>query len=365
MTSALGSKGWTFMLGAPVVVAVVAAGCRPARTPQEVARRDAKARARHALCSDIGEKACLAQCPARGSAEEHADCLLRLRFDADPEALRLARSLRRADVLVGVAGRSTIEGYKGQQVELVPALPLGDERHHLAWLRASLASFDGFVDAIAARAQKPVTFTTHPKAFLFFRTRQPSYPSAFFENDAIAYNLDGPLHGSAKSVRETLFHELFHLNDHRPTLWSIGTLSATFEAIVEKCEGDHACFARYSPFDTVVPDGTYYPFDRRTRDVREYGAELALRYFLEHEVILAGGPPRLPPFKCLAEENRAVWEALADSFFGGVDLSPPCDTPEVLEAMGPDAPEDRTIDPTDLPGDLPGEEPDEDESTEG
>ncbi len=60
----------------------------------------------------------------------------------------------------------------------------------------------------------------------------------------------------------------------------------------ERCHDDHACLAPYAPHRTRVPDGTYYAFDQRMRDVREYAAELAVRYFLEHEALLAGSPSR-------------------------------------------------------------------------
>lgn len=125
-------------------------------------------------------------------------------------------------------------------------------------------------------------------------------------------------------MHETLFHELFHLNDGRHRAWSVRALTSIFDSIVEECRGDHECLGPFAPHDTIVADGTYYAFDPRTRDVREYGAELALRYFMEHESLLLARPLLRPPFKCLATQNRIAWDQLVDEFFGGVDLSPEC-----------------------------------------
>jgi len=260
--------------------------------------------------------------------------LLEFRFASDPEALHLARALYAGtNALAGVDMRGTIDGYRGEDVELFPALPLGDHRHHLEWLHTSLAAFDSFIGSLAAHAPRSVTFHPRPKAFVFFRTAVPSYPSAYSSRGIIGYNLHGPLHQNPREAHETLFHELFHVNDAVRGAWSTIAVAPLFDSILARCGDEHDCFGPFAPHDTVVPDGTYYAFDKRTRDVREYAAELALRYFLEHEAILAGGAARLPPFKCLAPENRVAWGLLVDEFFGGADLSPECDSPEVLQAI--------------------------------
>jgi hypothetical protein len=321
-----------------VVVALSLFGCRSTRpvAARAVTSQDAKnQRARSLLCGDIGDTACLAFCSARLPPREYTECLLRLRFASDPAALELARGLYTTkNVLVGMDMRGTIEGYVGDEdVELFPALPLGDQRHHLEWVHASLRVFDRFVESVAAHAEKPVLFDPHPEAFVFFRTGVPSYPSAYASDGVIGYNLDGPLHGDANDVQATLVHELFHLNDTRQGGWSVRALGPLFDSIMKRCGDDHECFVPYAPFGTVVPGGTYYAFDARSADVREYAAELAVRYFLEHEAVVTSGVASLPPFKCLTEENRIAWEMLAGAFFGGVDLSPACDSQEVLEAM--------------------------------
>lgn len=291
--------------------------------------------ARQILCGDIGEGTCLAACPDDRPPREHADCLLKLRFSSDPEALELARALYAGtDMLAGVAVLGSIDGYVGEEVELFPALPVGKQRHHLEWLHASLSAFDGFVGSLASRAPRVVTFVPRPKAFAFFRTQVPSYPSAYSWQGIIGYNLRGPLHKNPRESHETLFHELFHVNDAVRGDWSPMALGPIFESILARCGDRHECFGPFAPHDSVVAEGTYYAFDERTRNVREYAAELALRYFLEHEAILAGQPAKLPPFKCLTPENHAAWVRLADDFFGGADLAPECNAPEVLQAMG-------------------------------
>jgi hypothetical protein len=289
-------------------------------------------RSQQILCADLDDRLCGAACPTSLPRRAHDDCLINLRFVSDPQALTLARAIYEAtNVLPGIAAPSVpIEGYRGENVELIPALPLGPEyRHHLAWLRSSFETFRSFLDAIGteATAQSTVSFDARPDAVIFFRTPSPSYPSAFFIDGNIAYNLDGPRHSDRREMHETLFHELFHVNDAKHDAWSTKALQPIFDAIVERCGVDHECLRPYTPHDSTVSEGTFYAFDERTRHVREYAAELALRYFLEHEPILAGmapAPSTSPPFKCWTEENRAAWDLLVGEFFGGVDLTSAC-----------------------------------------
>jgi hypothetical protein len=292
-------------------------------------------RARQLLCSDIGEEACLAVCPRHQPTPDHAECLLRFRLASDPEALDIARTLyAHTKTLVGVHARAAIAGYRGEEsVELFPALPVGADRHHLDWLHASLQEFDDFVASLSSRAARPVLFDPRPRAFVFFRTAEPSYPSAFCLEEVIAYNLRGLLHRDRHEMHETLFHELFHVNDARRGFWSIDTLGSLFDSIVARCRGDHDCLAPFAPHESIVPDGTYYAFDERTGDAREYAAELALRYFIEQQAILHGELIRTPPFKCLTADNHIAWDLIVNEFFGGLDLSPDCDAPELVEVM--------------------------------
>jgi hypothetical protein len=57
--------------------------------------------------------------------------------------------------------------------------------------------------------------------------------------------------------------------------------------------------------------------------VREYAAELAVRYEKEHRAVLDGKPPK-KPWKCVTPENQKAWERLRDEFFAGADLTPAC-----------------------------------------
>jgi len=283
-------------------------------------------RALRHLCADLGGDPCIAACPPTLPPKDHAECLIEFRFAEDGEALELARTLyAKTGVLPGVDTTESQSSYSGNVVATRPALPVGDDRQHLAWIIASFERYDEVFSMLAARAPAPIDFNLRPDAFVFFRTETKTYPSAWGQGGVVGYNLEGPLHTTERDVLETLFHELFHLNDERRGGWSATALGDVFESIVSRCGGADECFATFAPYDTRVPNGTYYPFDERTRDVREYGAELALRYYLEHEAILTGTPLE-PPFKCGSEENRAAWERLARDFFGGLDLSRDCES---------------------------------------
>lgn len=274
-------------------------------------------------CGDIGAQTCIEACPPHLATRDRRACLVDLRFSADPEALPIARTIfARTGAVLGVESRPSVEGYPGQDVRMEAALPVGDHRRHLTWIDESFARYDAVLDALAERAEQPVTFERYPDALVFYRTGQPLYPSAYTLEGVVSYNLDGPLHGSPRDVLETLFHELFHVNDHRRGGWSAKALRPIFDAIVARCGHDHGCYEEYAPHDTVVADGTFYAFDARTRDVKEYAAELALRYFVEHEALLFPEEGKeKPAFKCKNETNARAWKLLADEFFGGVDLT--------------------------------------------
>jgi hypothetical protein len=314
---------------AAIVVGSLACACGSAMQRSDNARvataSTENQRARALLCGDIGTEACLAACSDSLASRDHGACLLEFRFAADPEALRLARALYlERNTRLGVETRSSIEGFRGELVATFPALPIGEQRHHLEWLNTNLEVFEQFTDFIRARAPRPVSFDPTPAGFVFYRTSVSSYPSAYCVDEMIAYNLDGPLHTDRREMLETLFHELFHVNDARRGAWSERALRRLYDSIRKRCAGDHDCFTTFTPHDTVVTNGTYYAFDARTGDVREYAAELALRYFLEHEAVFNPDAPKRPAFKCLANENGAAWQFLVDEFFGGVDLTPGC-----------------------------------------
>lgn len=297
------------------------------RASQELTHRPSsvQGRALRHLCGDLGAEPCVAACPSSLPPKEHAECLIEFRFAHDAEALDLARSLyAKTGVLPGVDVSKSQSTYTGERVPTTPALPIGEDRQHLAWIIASFERYDAVFSTLAAQAPAPIDFSLRPDAFVFFRTQTKTYPSAWGEHGVVGYNLEGPLHTSERDVLETLFHELFHLNDERRGGWSNAALGDVFSTIVSRCGGDHECLTGFAPYDTCVPDGTYYPFDERTRDVREYGAELALRWYLEHEAVLAGAPVE-PPFKCGTDENRSVWDRITQDFFGGLDLTRECE----------------------------------------
>jgi hypothetical protein len=248
------------------------------------------------------------------------------RFAADAAAQQMALSLYDGDDdVVDVLPPQVMDGgYRGA-IRLVPALPVGADRKHLAWVEAALRDFDAFFGAIAARGAP--RYRWHGLALRFYRSVGNTTPNAFATTAAerwtIAYNVNGSIDTSADATRETLFHEIFHLDDADHGDWSMSHLVALQDAIERKCGARTACLAPYAPTSTIVRRGTYYAF-QPGNDAREYAAEVALRWYREQRAVLRG--ERLPgrPFKCGPEENRRAWAAIADEFFGGVDLVPAC-----------------------------------------
>ncbi len=321
-------KVWSYPLLLVVALASLGGCSRPRRAEPANAPFGPSVRARRLLCPDVGDQVCLAACPATLPDADHIECLLQLRFGSEPETLALARALYfDKKTPIGVEMHTSVDGYRGERVALFPALPVGEHRHHLEWLNAGLERFDAFFERLNERASRPIAFEPRPQGFVFFTTDGPSYPSAYCSDGLIAYNLLGPLHAERDEMHDTLFHELFHINDARhgqPSYWSVQKLDGLYQRILTRCADDHECLERYSPHPTIVPQGTFYAFDHRTGDVREYAAELALRYFREHEAVLAGTPLAQEPFKCQSEENALSWREVVDEFFGGVDLIPEC-----------------------------------------
>jgi hypothetical protein len=244
------------------------------------------------------------------------------RFASDAAAQQLALSLYDADGdEVDVLPPQVFDGgYRGT-IRLVPALPVGPDRKHLAWVAAALRDFDEFFAAIAARGA--LRYRWRGLAVRFYRSVGNTTPNAFAERWAVAYNVNGSIDTGADAARETLFHEIFHLDDADRGDWSTSNLTATQDTIRRKCGTRTACLAPYAPTSTIVRRGTYYAF-QPGNDAREYAAEVALRWYREQRAVLRG--ERLPgrSFKCGPAENRRAWEAIASEFFGGVDLVPPC-----------------------------------------
>jgi hypothetical protein len=216
-------------------------------------------------------------------------------------------------------------GYRGK-IHLVPQLPEGKYRQQLVWVDKALHAIDDFFAG----------FTTKPKYrwrkldLKFVRSVGKRTPSAYAMGWTITHNVVGSLLTSERGVRETYFHELFHLNDFDHGDWSAKTLANDYDAIVKKCgvTGTKAvkCLGPFAPNDTKVrASGTYYAFQPNNGDaVHEYAAELAVRYFKEQSEMATNGKLARQAFKCGPAENARAWKGLVDEFFSGRDLVPAC-----------------------------------------
>jgi hypothetical protein len=244
-------------------------------------------------------------------------------YKADPKAETIARALFDDYGDVATVGVDEIMdgGYRGK-IHLVPELPINGYRKHLEWVAAAMKEIDDFFSA----------FTNAPKyrwkqlTFQFVRSVRKRTPSAYATGWSITHNVAGSLLTSARGVRETYFHELFHLNDFDHNDWSGRALAKDYAAIVRKCGTKVGCLEPYAPNDTKVrATGTYYAFQPNNGNaVHEYAAELALRYFKEQTEMKSAGKLSRKPFKCGPPENARAWQALVDEFFAGEDRTPTC-----------------------------------------
>ncbi len=289
------------------------------------------------------------ECPVAASAHDRTTCLLDLRFANDRVAAKTAQELyERHGILAGVDVDHMMNGgYRGI-LHLVPAPPTGKDRRHLEWVLAAADDFKAFFTGLEARGARDVRFEAGKEgleargardvryrfrsiALRFMRSVAARTPSAYAEGWEVAYNLNGSLLVSADAVRETMFHEIFHLNDashgsHAThDAWSETALSLVFDSIVRKCGTALTCLTPFTPNTTVVRGGTYYSF-QPGNGVREYAAELSIRYYREQRAILRA-QPTFSPFKCGPPANARAWELIVNEFFGGFDLTAPCRAP--------------------------------------
>ncbi len=254
-------------------------------------------------------------------------CLLTARYASDEAARDAAISLfEKTGSVAGVDNAHIMDGgYRGM-LHLVPVLPTGENRVHLSRMSAALTSYDDFFRSLQNKGYAKVTYRWRNLALRFFRSVKARTPSAYANEWTVAYNVDGSLNKNDTMVRETMFHEIFHLNDFDHGThgddWSEHALGPTYDAIVAKCKNSTPCLSKYAPNDTMVRGGTYYAF-QPGNDVREYAAELSVRYFKEQSAAL-GGSDRQTPFKCTGSENRKSWDAVVAEFFGGIDLTKAC-----------------------------------------
>lgn len=265
-------------------------------------------------------------CRAIAAPADRARCMIGHVLKDDPLASKAAIELYdRTGNVIGLEVAQTMNGgYRGM-LHLVPEAPVLAQRKHLEWVTSSLYDFETFFQGLTAAAgSTPVRYRVRPLALRFFRSVKARSPTAFAYDWTVAYNLAGSLNLSADAVRETMFHEIFHLNDKDHGNWSVTGLGPLYIDIVAKCGTKIPCLAPYAPSETLIRGGTYYAFHPEN-GVMEYGAELALRYYREQRAVLLKRPLKKPPFKCGPSENARAWRLIAAEFFGGVDLVPPCE----------------------------------------
>ncbi len=275
-------------------------------------------------------------------------CLIGRLYTKDTVARDLALDLfRDSGDVAGVEKPFTMDGGFRGSIQIVPELPIGKYRDRLSWVVSSAKDFDDFfrdvqrdADAGSVRYQDAhggtvrsqdahggtVRYRWRGVTIKFFRSVGRTTPSAFASPWTFSFNVDGSLLKTETGARETLFHEFFHMNDSGHGDWSPKHFGTDYDAILKKCGTSISCLDPYAPNDTRVIGGTYYAFQQNNGvPVREYGAELALRWYKEHRALLRHEKPPFPKaFKCGPPENARSWNAIVAEFFGGIDLIPPC-----------------------------------------
>ena len=267
-----------------------------------------------------------AACSARATDAERISCMVDVRYVGDKKAARIARELyERGGHVAGLLPAQSFDGdYRGV-LQLVPHLPIKSARTHLEWLAHGLHDIDAFFVAHAPPAgAAPMRYRWRDLELLFFRSVKRKTPSAFATGWTVAYNVSGSLFTSKARVRETLFHEVFHLNDADHDGWSKRVLQPVYDRIVAKCGVGLKCLAPYAPDSIIVrtKGGTYYAF-MPDNGVIEYAADVAKRWYVEHEALWKKKKIGTP-FKCKTPENAEAWKLVVDEFFGGVDRTPTC-----------------------------------------
>ena len=256
-------------------------------------------------------------------------CLLTHRFAEDPKARGHALELFALSGDVAVTEEPFVMegGFRGS-IKLVGELPVGKYEKHLAWVLSAKRAMTEFNLAISRHASKNggrVSYRDSAILWKFARSVGRTTPSAYAGGWEIGWNVSGSLHSTERAVRDTIVHEIFHLNDQEHKVWSRRVLGEIVDSISARCGTKVACLRPYAPGKTMVRGGTYYAFQPDNGDIaHEYSAELATRYFNEQLAMVRSEKLPEPPFKCAAEENARALALLAEEFFGGVDLTPPC-----------------------------------------
>jgi hypothetical protein len=276
------------------------------------------------------------KCVAMPEARQAIECMLDVRYAKDAKAKKIVRELyAKTGSVTGSLPEQDFDGdYRGM-LHFVPRLPVGAHRKHIEWLAGSLLDIDQFfLDVQAAAPDKKLDYRWGQLELRFFESVRRKTPSAIAWEWNVAYNVSGSLFTTQARVRETMFHEIFHLNDADHDLWAPRALTGIYDAIVAKCGMDTECLTPYAPDSIIVrkKGGTYYAF-MPDNGVREYAADLGKRWYIEHVAALARRKnPKLTgassasakPFKCGTPENAAAWKLITDEFYGGIDLTPPC-----------------------------------------
>lgn len=227
-------------------------------------------------------------CATRDTDAARVACLIEVRYAADKKAAKLALELfEKTGSVAGLLPAQPFDGdYRGQ-LYLVPHLPVRGDRKHLEWFTQGMTAIDAFFAAHApASDAKAMRYRWRDLDVRFFRSVKRKTPSAFATGWLVAYNVSGSLFTSSDRVRETLFHEIFHLNDADHDAWSKTSLAAVYDRIVLKCGKDTKCLEPYAPDSIIVRSkgGTYYAF-MPDNGVMEYAADVAKRWYVEHHAL--------------------------------------------------------------------------------
>jgi hypothetical protein len=259
-------------------------------------------------------------------------CAIDARWAGDAKAQSLANELwAKWRIIPGVEAAHTMDGgYRGN-IRLAPAVPINDQRKHVEWIVAAMRDMDQFFDDLAREGAKKTKsrYRFKPIELRFMKSLDGKRtPSAYAHDWTVAWNLEGSLHTSIDAVRETLVHEIFHLNDRAHgsakgvDWWSANALGKEFDFAVQKCGTSIPCLTPFTPNETIVRGGTYYSY-QPGNGVVEYAAELALRYYREQRAVMRK-LPKVKPFKCGPPQNARAWESMKNEFFDGIDLVPAC-----------------------------------------
>jgi hypothetical protein len=255
-------------------------------------------------------------------------CMLDVRYAKDAKAKKIVRELYdKTGSVTGSLPEQDFDGdYRGM-LHFVPRLPVHANRKHIEWLAGALLEIDAFFLAVQKAApDKKLDYRWGQLELRFFESVRRKTPSAIAWEWTVAYNVSGSLFTTPARVRETMFHEIFHLNDADHDLWAPKALTDVYDRIVKKCGMDTECLTPYAPDSIIVrkKGGTYYAF-MPDNGVREYAADLGKRWYIEHVNVLKNPKAKqAKPFKCGAPENAEAWNLVVDEFFGGIDLTASC-----------------------------------------